>query len=184
MCQWISNRGRKYFRVCSDYGLNHVRFHSWCPPEAAFAAADEAGVYLTARITVLGSIHDKDSVLMSFLHKEGVNILRRYGHHPSFRMFALGNELRGSIGKMKEFIYDFRAIAPDKVYTFSSNYYLGYQGVKPGMDFFVTCRVGGEGWGNYGTHTRGSFSFADAADGGMINHFSPDTKRNFEEGCS
>lgn len=175
---------RKYFRVCSDYGLNHVRFHSWCPPEAAFAAADEAGVYLQPELPFWGVFNDKDSVLMSFLHKEGVNILRRYGHHPSFRMFALGNELRGSIGKMREFIDDFRAIAPDKVYTFSSNYYLGYQGVKPGMDFFVTCRVGSEGWGNYGTHTRGSFSFADAADGGMINHFYPDTKRNFEEGCS
>ena len=47
---------------------------------------------------------------------------------------------------MKEFTDDFRKIAPDRLYTFGSNYYLGYQGVKPGMDFFVTCRVGGEGW--------------------------------------
>jgi len=52
------------------------------------------------------------------------------------------------------------------------------------MDYFTTCRVGGEGWGNYGTHTRGSFSFADAADGGMINHFYPNTQMNFAEGCS
>ena len=84
---------------------------------------------------------------------------------------------------MAEFIEDFRKIAPDKVYTFGSNYYLGYQGVKKGMDYFTTCRVGGEGWGNYNTHTRGSFSFADAADGGMINHFYPNTMMNFEEGC-
>lgn len=175
---------RHYFKICRDYGLNHVRFHSWCPPEAAFAAADEAGVYLQPELPFWGKFDSSDSTLMRFLHKEGENILRRYGHHPSFRMFALGNELRGDIGKMAEFIDDFRKMAPDKVYTFSSNYYLGYQGVKPGMDFFVTCRVGGEGWGNYGTHTRGSFSFADAADGGMINHFYPDTKRNFTEGCS
>ena len=52
------------------------------------------------------------------------------------------------------------------------------------MDYFTTCRVGGEGWGNYGTHTRGSFSFADAADGGMINHFYPNTTMNFDEGCA
>jgi hypothetical protein len=121
---------------------------------------------------------------MDFLMAEGEAIMREYAHHPSFRMFALGNELRGSIPKMTEFIEHFRAMAPDKIYTLSSNYYLGYQGVKPGMDFFVTCRVGGEGWGNYGTHTRGSFSFADAADGGMINHFYPNTRMNFEEGCS
>ena len=175
---------RDYLGRCADYGLNHVRFHSWCPPEAAFVAADELGIILQPELPFWGSFDDKDSLLMAFLHKEGENILRWYGHHPSFRMFALGNELWGSIDKMAEFISDFRKMAPDKLYTFGSNYYLGYQGVKPGMDYFTTCRVGGEGWGNYGTHTRGSFSFADAADGGMINHFYPNTQMNFTEGCS
>ena len=175
---------KDYLGKCADYGLNHVRFHSWCPPEAAFVAADELGIILQPELPFWGSFNDKDSLLMNFLHKEGKNILRWYGHHPSFRMFALGNELWGSIDKMAEFIADFRKLAPDKVYTFGSNYYLGYKGVKPGMDYFTTCRVGGEGWGNYGTHTRGSFSFADAADGGMINHFYPNTEMNFTEGCS
>ena len=174
---------KDYLGKCAAYGLNHVRFHSWCPPEAAFVAADELGIILQPELPFWGSFNDKDSLLMNFLHKEGENILRWYGHHPSFRMFALGNELWGSIDKMAEFIADFRKIAPDKVYTFGSNYYLGYKGVKPGMDYFTTCRVGGEGWGNYGTHTRGSFSFADAADGGMINHFYPNTEMNFTEGC-
>ena len=174
---------KNYLGTCAAYGLNHIRFHSWCPPEAAFVAADELGIILQPELPFWGDFNDKDSVLMQFLHKEGENILRCYGHHPSFRMFALGNELWGNIGKMAEFIEDFRKIAPDKVYTFGSNYYLGYQGVKKGMDYFTTCRVGGEGWGNYNTHTRGSFSFADAADGGMINHFYPNTQMNFEEGC-
>lgn len=174
---------RRYFDICRQYGLNHVRFHSWCPPEAAFAAADEAGIYLQPELPFWGDFNENDSVLMTFLHKEGLNILRRYGHHPSFRMFALGNELWGSIDKMAQFTDDFRKAAPDKIYTFGSNYYLGYEGMKPGMDFFVTCRAGGEGWGNYNTHTRGSFSFADAADGGIINHFRPGTRRNFEEAC-
>ena len=175
---------REYLGTCDAYGLNHIRFHSWCPPEAAFAAADEIGIILQPELPFWGDFNANDTVLMKFLHKEGENILRTYGHHPSFRMFALGNELWGSIDKMAEFIDDFRKIAPDKVYTFGSNYYLGYQGVKPGMDYFTTCRVGGEGWGNYGTHTRGSFSFADAYDGGMINHFHPNTVQNFEEGCA
>ena len=174
---------RQYLGDCAAYGLNHIRFHSWCPPEAAFVAADEFGIILQPELPFWGDFNEKDTVLMQFLHKEGENILRTYGHHPSFRMFALGNELWGSIDKMAEFIEDFRKIAPDKVYTFGSNYYLGYQGVKKGMDYFTTCRVGGEGWGNYNTHTRGSFSFADAADGGMINHFYPNTMMNFEEGC-
>mgnify|MGYP002260583336 CR=1 FL=1 len=25
--------------ILKEWGLNHVRFHSWCPPEAAFEAA-------------------------------------------------------------------------------------------------------------------------------------------------
>lgn len=175
---------RHYFAVCQEYGLNHVRFHSWCPPEAAFVAADEYGIYLQPELPFWGDVNPKDTVLMDFLLAEGEAVMREYAHHPSFRMFALGNELRGSIPKMTELIEHFRTMAPDKIYTLSSNYYLGYQGVKPGMDFFVTCRVGGEGWGNYDTHTRGSFSFADAADGGMINHLYPNTRMNFEEGCS
>ena len=174
----------EYFRTCQDYGINHVRFHSWCPPEAAFAAADELGIYLQPELPFWGDFNAKDSVLMQFLHKEGVNIMREYSHHPSFAMFALGNELWGSIDEMSRFVDDFRLLAPHVLFTFGSNYYLGYQGVKPGMDYFTTCRVGGEAWGSYDTHTRGSFSFADAYDGGMINHLRPNAKMNFEEGCS
>ena len=173
----------KYLSTCKEYGINHVRFHSWCPPEAAFVAADKLGIYLQPELPFWGSFDDKDEVLMKFLHQEGENILREYGHHPSFRLMALGNELWGSIDKMKEFVDDFRKIAPDKYYTFGSNYYLGYQGVKEGMDYFTTCRIGGEEWGKYNTHTRGSFSFADAYDGGMINHFHPNTTMNFDEAC-
>lgn len=173
----------KYLGTCKEYGINHVRFHSWCPPEAAFVAADSLGIYLQPELPFWGSFDKKDEKLMTFLHQEGENILREYGHHPSFRMMALGNELWGDIDKMKEFVDDFRKIAPDKYYTFGSNYYLGYQGIKEGMDYFTTCRIGGEEWGKYNTHTRGSFSFADAYDGGMINHFHPNSTMNFDEAC-
>ena len=173
----------KYLGTCKEYGINHVRFHSWCPPEAAFVAADSLGIYLQPELPFWGSFDKKDERLMVFLHQEGENILREYGHHPSFRMMALGNELWGDIDKMKEFVDDFRKIAPDKYYTFGSNYYLGYQGIKEGMDYFTTCRIGGEEWGKYNTHTRGSFSFADAYDGGMINHFHPNSTMNFDEAC-
>jgi hypothetical protein len=174
---------RKYLQTCADYGINHIRFHSWCPPEACFEIADEMGIILQPELPFWGDFNPNDSILMSFLQKEGRNILREYGQHPSFRMFALGNELWGSIEKMADFIAEFRKIAPDKVYTFGSNFYLGYQGVKPGMDYFTTCRIGGEAWGSYNTHTRGSFSFADAYQGGMINTKYPNSSMNFDEAC-
>ncbi len=174
----------RYLAKNKEYGINHIRFHSWCPPEAAFAAADELGIYMQPELPFWGDFKKDDERLMTFLHKEGEHIIKTYGHHPSFVMFALGNELWGSIEKMDDFVADFRAMAPRKLYTFGSNFYLGYQGVKPGMDYFTTCRVGGEKWGEFNTHTRGSFSFADTYDGGMINHTYPNTTMNFEQGCT
>ena len=173
-----------YFKRCRDYGINHVRFHSWCPPEQAFVAADELGIYLQPELPFWGDFNAKDSTLMLFLHEEGLNILREYAHHPSFVMFALGNELWGSIDEMARFVNDFRQVAPHILYSFGSNYYLGYQGVKPGMDYFTTCRVGGEAWGTYDTHTRGSFSFADAKTGGLLNTEYPNTLMTFDAGCN
>ena len=172
-----------YFGICKDWGINHIRFHSWCPPEAAFVAADSLGLYLQPELPIWGSIEANDTALISFLRKEGVNILKTYGRHPSFVMMALGNELWGSIETMRSLVDDFRKIAPDKYYTFGSNGFLGYRGVARGMQYFTTCRVGGEGWGSYNTHTRGSFSFADAFDGGVINHFYPSTDRDFHDAC-
>ena len=177
--EWVS-----YLEKNREYGINHIRFHSWCPPEAAFEAADRLGIYLQPELPFWGDFNKDDQRLMTFLHKEGEHILRTYGHHPSFVMFALGNELWGSIEKMGEFVDDFRQLAPEKLFTFGSNYYLGYQGVKPGMDYFTTCRVGGEEWGHFDTHTRGSFSFADTFDGGIINHCAPGTTVNFEGACA
>ncbi|MCM0649356.1 glycoside hydrolase family 2 [Clostridium swellfunianum] len=84
----------KLFKIAKDYGLNHIRFHSWCPPEAAFTAADTAGLMLqieTPVWTVLG----EDPEVDEFIYKEGERILRAYGNHPSFCMMAVGNEPSG-----------------------------------------------------------------------------------------
>lgn len=37
---------KRVIAVIKKHGLNHIRFYSWCPPEAAFIAADELGGYL------------------------------------------------------------------------------------------------------------------------------------------
>ena len=125
-----------------------------------------------------------DRMLADFLDMESTQIVTM--HIQSVDQNKAIKQIKAKISdidKMKEFVDDFRKIAPDKYYTFGSNYYLGYQGIKEGMDYFTTCRIGGEGWGKYNTHTRGSFSFADAYDGGMINHFHPNSTMNFDEAC-
>ena len=171
---WIN-----YFRRCKEYGINHVRFHSWCPPEAAFSAADELGIYLQPELPFWGTLEGEE--LLAFLRKEGLNIVRTYGHHPSFAMFSLGNELWGEKAVMQELVAAFREAAPQILYTNGTNAFLGWQGYVDGMDFFATCRTRGEAYGEFNTHVRSSFAFCDAMDGGILNHFYPGTTRNFGE---
>ena len=171
---WIN-----YFQRCKEYGINHVRFHSWCPPEAAFAAADELGIYLQPELPIWGTLEGEE--LLAFLRKEGLNIVRTYGHHPSFAMFSLGNELWGEKAVMQELVAAFREAAPHILYTNGTNAFLGWQGYADGMDFFATCRTRGEVYGEFNTHVRASFAFCDAMDGGILNHFYPGTTRNFSE---
>ena len=65
----------RYLQICKGYGINHIRFHSWCPPDAAFLAADIEGVYMQPELPCWGDFKKDDRNLMTFLHKEGTNIL-------------------------------------------------------------------------------------------------------------
>ena len=58
---------RKYLGTCGAYGINHIRFHSWCPPEAAFVAADELGIIMQPELPFWGSFDEQDDTLMTFL---------------------------------------------------------------------------------------------------------------------
>lgn len=88
----------KIFQTCREYGLNHMRFHSYCPPEAAFIAADKLGIYLHVECSSWAnqgtSIGDGGQV-DKFIYEEGDRIIREYGNHPSFCMLAYGNEPAG-----------------------------------------------------------------------------------------
>ena len=88
----------KVLQTCKDYGLNHVRFHSFCPPEAAFIAADRVGIYLHIECSSWanqGTTIGDGGEIDSFIYQEGDRILKEYGNHPSFCMLAYGNEPAG-----------------------------------------------------------------------------------------
>ncbi|WP_165024019.1 sugar-binding domain-containing protein [Dysgonomonas sp. ZJ279] len=172
---------RKYFQIAKQYGINHYRFHSWCPPKACFDAADIEGIYLQPELPFWGTLKKEDDRLNSFLTKEGVNIQNAYGNHASFVMFALGNELFGDQEVMDNFVKTFRDLDIRHLYAFGANNFLGFRGQIPGEDFLVTCRIGGEEQNSFNTHVRGSFSFADAYNGGYINHTYPNSVMNFSK---
>ena len=97
---------RRVWDIYKQFGLNRVRFHSWCPPEMAFAAADEVGIYLQVEAGVWidswmrgrvaskpNGISDDNPQVRDFVGREMKRIIDAYGHHPSFVMFCIGNEL-------------------------------------------------------------------------------------------
>lgn len=98
----------RLFKVHQNYGINHVRFHSWCPPEAAFIAADRMGVYLqvetlwiaewmrrdsSARTAPRPDALGEDPEVSRYIEEELNRIINKYGNHPSFTFFCVGNEL-------------------------------------------------------------------------------------------
>lgn len=111
-----------------EYGMNHLRFHAWCPPEAAFAAADEVGIYISAEMP-LWLNHDvcsldtgEDPIHKSYFLNEAINISRAYGNHPSFIMFSNGNELLGDFEMLEEITTAIKALDNRRLYTLTSNF--------------------------------------------------------------
>jgi hypothetical protein len=56
--------------------LNHLRFHSWCPPEAAFKVADSLGVYLHVELPLWSPYRWKDANTLTYLEAEANKIIR------------------------------------------------------------------------------------------------------------
>jgi hypothetical protein len=115
----------RVFTICKNYGLNHMRFHSWCPPEAAFRAADKLGFYLQ----VEGPSWANHGVKLGdglpidqYIYDETNRIVDAYGNHPSFCMMAYGNEPAGGnqVEYLNKFVQYWKAKDSRRVYTGAS----------------------------------------------------------------
>jgi hypothetical protein len=149
----------RVLRIAKSYGINHYRFHTWCPPEAAHAAADILGIYMQPELPNWNSLGelpkgiDGDVELRGeatqgtrhadYLRAEGRRILEAYGNHASFVMFALGNELGGSREAMAALVAGFRRFDPRPLYAQGSNNYIGAPTLAPGDDYWTTTFTGG-----------------------------------------
>lgn len=126
----------RIFRIARSYGLNAFRFHSYCPPDAAFRAADKAGFLLHVELPVWSHVAGKDAALDDYMRAEGYRILKTYGDHPSFTMLCLGNELSGDDKFLDGLVAEFKASDPRRLYTFASDYRRRMPG--PTSDYYVT----------------------------------------------
>ncbi|MFZ1750073.1 MAG: sugar-binding domain-containing protein [Saprospiraceae bacterium] len=114
---------KRIYKIIRSHGLNHVRFHSWCPPEAAFDAADELGIYL--QIEASSWANDYNSKLGDgqpidqWLYQESSDIIDAYGNHPSFCLMAYGNEPGGVNHKdyLSKYVAYFKKLDNRRVYT-------------------------------------------------------------------
>ena len=130
---------QKLYGVARDYGLNHIRFHSWCPPKAAFEVADEMGFYLQVELPLWVHTIGKDQKTVDFLFDEADKIMKEYGNHPSFCFWCMGNELEGDFGMLDSIMMSLKNRDSRRLYSITTTF--GRERVawsEPNDDFWVT----------------------------------------------
>jgi len=158
--------------VVKQYGFNHVRFHTWCPPDAAFEAADRLGLYLQPETPAW--IDDwgvetvtrprgigRDPEVVAFLRAELRRVCAAYGNHPSFVMLAIGNEFgfkNTDWACVNEMVQEIKLADPRRLYS-------GCTARKhlPADDYWVTHDSGAATRGLGPAHTDWDLAKAAAA---------------------
>ena len=167
----------RVFKIAKSWGINHYRFHTYCPPEAAFIAANQEGIYLQVELPFWGGM-ESDTIAQN-MKNEGIAMLKSYANHPSFVMFSPGNEIWSGHEKVEKYMLELKAYDNRPLYTMGSNNNIGYAAPKEYSDFFVGARVPDQGDTNL-AHTRLTHAFADAENGGILNTQTPSTDINFD----
>ncbi|GAT61582.1 sugar-binding domain-containing protein [Paludibacter jiangxiensis] len=171
----------RVFLIAKSYGINHYRFHTWCPPEAAFTAADHLGIYLQPELPFWGGL-DADSTA-TMLTKEGIALLKNYANHPSFVMFGMGNEIWSGHERVKKVLTALKQSDSRPLYSEGSNNNIGYALSIDEEDYHVAARTP-FAHDSILTHIRLIHAFCDSKDGGILNTVSPSTQINYDYGVT
>ncbi|OPJ60957.1 sugar-binding domain-containing protein [Clostridium oryzae] len=169
----------KVLKISKSYGINHYRFHTCCPPEAAFEAADLLGIYMEPELPFWGTVtartdENHNEKEQSFLVEEGFRILKSFGNHPSFVMMSMGNELWGSRERINEILGGYRKFDNRHLYTEGSNNFQFSPVILENEDFFCGVRFAKN------RLIRGSYAMCDAPLG-HVQVGEPNTLRDYDE---
>ena len=169
-------------KISKSYGINHYRFHTCCPPEAAFEAADLLGIYMEPELPFWGTVTDEsyenhNASEQEFLINEGISILNKFGNHPSFVMMSLGNELWGSKERIAEILRLYKGIDNRHLYTQGSNNFQFTPVILEEEDFFCGVRFSQD------RLIRGSYATCDAPLG-HVQTDEPSTLKSYDENIS
>lgn len=148
-------------KTAKEYGINHYRFHTCTPPDAAFTAADLLGIYMEPELPFWGTVtntgeENHDEAAQKYLIEEGFRILNEFGNHPSFVMMSLGNELWGSKERLNEILGMYRKYDTRHLYTQGSNNFQFMPCILENEDFYCGVRFSKE------RLFRGSYAMCDA----------------------
>jgi hypothetical protein len=136
---------KRILGIYQAWGLNHVRFHSWCPPEAAFVAADDLGIYLQPEPGMWNPF-SRGSDLTKMLYEESQRMIDAYGNHPSFVLLSPSNEPAGRWKEtLPEWVAHFRKIDSRRLYTTGTGWSLidDPQPIADKIDYLNVHRIGG-----------------------------------------
>lgn len=165
-------------KISKSYGINHYRFHTCCPPDAAFTAADYLGIYMEPQLPFWGTLtapgdenHNEEE--QQYLITEGYRMMEAFGNHASYCMMSLGNELWGSKERMAQIIRDYKKIDTRHLYTQGSNNFQHTPVLLPEDDFYVGVRF------SKNRLIRGSYGMCDAPLG-HIQWEEPSTTHNYD----
>lgn len=135
------------FLAAKEWGLNHLRFHSWCPPDAAFRVADKMGFYLQVELPVWSLKVGADPAVCQFMESEMENIIRNYGNHPSLCMISNGNELQYDFEFLNGLTRKAKARDPRHLYiTTSFTFEKGHGGHNEPEDEYYVTQWTDSGW--------------------------------------
>jgi hypothetical protein len=135
---------KKILGIYHQWGINHVRFHSWCPPDAAFTAADELGFFLQPEPGMWNPF-SKGSELTKMLYLETERMIAAYGNHPSFVMLSPSNEPGGRWKEvLPDWVAHFRKLDLRRLYTTGTGWSLidDPQPIADKLDYLNVHRIG------------------------------------------
>jgi beta-galactosidase len=141
---------KKIIGVCKEWGLNGIRFHSWCPPEAAFTAGDELGFYFAPECGMWNSF-DTELKMLAVLNDETARLLKAYGNHPSLILLNASNEPAGHYAEqLPTWDKKWREADPRRLYSDGTGRWApppGGPGTAFAADYLVTGGARGpHGW--------------------------------------
>ena len=165
-------------KISRDFGINHYRFHTCCPPEAAFIAADLLGIYMQPELPFWGTFNGPEDEgyqkeAQEFLEAEGFRMLESFSNHPSYCMMSMGNELWGNAAALDVLLAKYKAYRPHVLFTQGSNNFQWVPNIQPHDDFFSGVRF------TIDRQIRGSYAMCDKPLG-HVQTDAPGTRFNYD----